>query len=449
VGLSSDDARDVAPIENDQAGLDGYVPGPLGGRMLRRGAGVLRAQVGNLPRAFWVLWAGTLINMVGTMLEPYLALYLVTVREFSLGETGAIVALLGAGSVASQFAGGVLADRVGRRATLSFSTVATGAAILGLGYANSMASIAAAALLVGLTREMYRPASMAVVADVVSPEERPRAFGLLYWAINLGWTFALIAGGALAQRGFIYLFWVDALTCVGFGLLVWRAVPETRPAHSSGATGGGRFADVFRDRILVAYAVIVTLYTAVALQGMTTLPLAMRQDGLGPGSFGLAMAVNGVVVITVQPLLSAWLARRDYVSVLAAGFALVGIGYGLTAAATELWAYAATVMVWSLGEVIAAAAILAVVADLAPQQLRGRYSGLHGVAWSLGLLVAPVMGTQLLALGSSVLWLSCLGLALVSAAALLSMGSRIRGRVADVRKQGPQEGGPGAARRDL
>jgi MFS family permease len=278
---------------------------------------------------------------------------------------------------------------------------------------------------------MYRPASTAVVADVVSPDDRPRAFGLLYWAINLGWTFALLAGGALAQHGFIYLFWVDALTCVGFGLLVWRAAAETRPVGGE-ATAAGRFVDVLRDRIVVAYAVVVTLYTAVALQGMTTLPLAMRRDGLGPEAFGVAIALNGVVVITVQPLLSAWLARHDHVSVLAAGFALVGVGYGLTAAATELWAYAATVVVWTLGEVVAAAAILAVIADLAPPQLRGRYSGLHGIAWSSGLLLAPVLGTQLLSVGASVLWLTCLGLGLAAAAGVLLLGPPIRGRRADL-----------------
>ena len=397
--------------------------GFVGTRMWRRGGALVRSQVARLPRVFWFLWTGTLINMLGTMLEPYLGLYLVTVRGFSLGETGAVIAVLGGGSVVSQLTGGLLADRIGRRTTLASSTVATGFAILALGYATGFAAIAAAAVLVGLTREMYRPASTAVVADVVSPEDRPRAFGLLYWAINLGWTFALLAGGALAQHGFIYLFWVDALTCVGFGLLVWRAVPETRPPREA-----GRFADVLRDRIVVAYAVVVTLYTAVALQGMTTLPLAMRRDGLGPESFGLAIALNGVVVITVQPLLSAWLARHDHISVVAAGFALVGVGYGLTAAATALWAYAATVVVWTLGEVVAAAAILAVIADLAPPHLRGRYGGLHGVAWSSGLLLAPVVGTQLLSVGSSVLWLSCLGLALAAAAGALSLGPSIRSR---------------------
>lgn len=391
-------------------------------------AAVLRPRIGGFPRPFWVLWAGTLLTMLGTMVEAFLGLYLTGVRGLSLSQTGLVIALLGGGSVTSQLLGGLLADRIGRRATLTLSTVASGAAILALGYAPGGRTIAAAALAVGLTREMYRPASAAIVADLVPPADRPRAYGLLYWAINLGWSVALVTGGMLARVGFRWLFWVDAVTCVGFGLLVWLAVPETRPALASGSREPGSFAAVLRDRLAVGYALIVTGYTFVALQGMTTLPLAMQRDGLDPTAYGLAAAVNGVVVITVQPLLGAWLSRQDHTVVLGAGFTVVGCGYGLTAYATGLPAYALTVLVWTLGEVVAAAVLLAVVADLAPPHLRGRYGGLYGVAWSGGLLLAPLGGTQLLRLGATVLWVCCLGLAVAAAAAVLALGPAIRRR---------------------
>ncbi|MFL6131022.1 MAG: MFS transporter [Mycobacteriales bacterium] len=389
---------------------------------------LLRPWVGGFARPFWVLWAGTLLNMLGTMVEAFLGLYLIGMRGLSLSQTGLVIALLGGGSVASQLVGGLLADRIGRRATLALSTVATGAAILALGYAQGVAAIAAAALAVGLTREMYRPASAAIVADLVPPADRPRAYGLLYWAINLGWSVALVTGGMLARVGFHWLFWIDAATCVGFGLLVWRAVPETRPSRDSASREPGSFAEVLRDRLAVGYAVIVTGYTFVALQGMTSLPLAMRLDGLDPTAYGLAAAVNGIVVITVQPLVGGWLGRQDHPLVLAVGFTLVGCGYGSTACATRLPGYALTVLVWSLGEVAAAAVLLAVLADLAPPHLRGRYGGLYGIAWSGGLLLAPLGGTQLLRLGPTVLWVSCLGLAATAAAAVLGLGPAIRSR---------------------
>ncbi|WP_242608871.1 MDR family MFS transporter [Actinomadura formosensis] len=402
--------------------------GPVPGRL----AAFLHPRVGGLPRHFWVLWAGTLLNRLGTMVEPFLGLYLTTARGLSLAQAGVVLAVLGAGSLGGQMAGGALADRLGRRATLTLATVGTGTAMLALGYAQGFAAIVAAALLLGVLLDMYRPAAQAMVADVISPADRPRAFGLLFWAVNLGWAVAMVLGGALAQEGFLWLFWIDALTCAGFGILVWRAVPETRSRDARAGDSGG-FGRVLRDRVMVCYVLITLVYTFVLMQGMTTMPLAMKEDGLGPRAYGLAIGANGVLIIIVQPLVNAWLTRRDHSLVLAAGFALVGIGYGLTSLASTVAAYTATILVWTLGEIAAAAVLQAVVADLAPAGLRGRYGGLYGMAWSGGFLLAPLGGTQLLGSGGAItLWLTCAGLAFTAAAAQLALAPAIRRRRAAV-----------------
>ncbi|QFG27520.1 MFS transporter [Actinomadura sp. WMMB 499] len=392
-------------------------------------AAFFEPRIGGFPRTFWVLWAGTLLNRLGTMVEPFLGLYLTTVRGLSLAQAGAVMALLGAGSLAGQFVGGVLADRIGRRATLTAATVGTGAAMLALGHARGLPALAASALALGLLLDMYRPASQAMVADLISPADRPRAFGLLFWAVNLGWAVAMVLGGTLARQGFLWLFWIDALTCAAFGVLVWRAVPETRAAPGRSGSGRGGYLRALRDRVMVAYVAVTLLYTFVLMQGMTTLPLAMREDGLGPQAYGLAIAANGVLIVIVQPLVNAWLSRRDHSRVLVAGFVLVGVGYGLTAFASSVPAYTATILVWTCGEIVAAAVLQAVVADLAPDDLRGRYSGLFGTAWAGGFLLAPLGGTQLLGLGGpSLLWTTCLALALAAAAGQLALAPAIRHR---------------------
>ncbi|MFG1999818.1 MDR family MFS transporter [Spirillospora sp. NPDC048911] len=388
----------------------------------------LHDRIGGFPRTFWILWSGTLLNRLGTMVEPFLGLYLTTTRGLSLGQAGLVMAVLGAGSLGSQIVGGILTDRIGRRITLALGTVLTGLAMLALGYAQGIVSIVAAVLVLGLVLDIYRPASQAMVADIISPAERPRAFALLFWAINLGWAIATVLGGTLAQHGFLWLFWIDAITCAGFGVLVWRAVPDSRPERARAGRDEGGFLDVLRDRVMVFYVLIGIVYTFVLLQGMTTMALAMKEDGLGPQAYGIAIAANGVIIIAVQPLVAAWLSRRDHSRVLATGMALVGLGYGLTAVASSLWSYVGTVLVWTLGEIIAASVLQAVVADLAPVHLRGRYSGLYGMAWSGGFLLAPLGGTQLLGIGAPALWLTCLGLGLVAAAGQLGLGPAIRGR---------------------
>ncbi|WP_315967793.1 MFS transporter [Planotetraspora sp. A-T 1434] len=390
--------------------------------------GFLRSRLGGLPRAFWVLFAGTLVNRLGTMVEPFIGIYLTQARGMSLTAAGLVMTTFGVGSLLSQPVAGWAADHFGRRATLTGGMVATAATMLALGYTTSVPGIVAAMLVLGVVVDAYRPASQALVADLVSAEERPRAYGLLFWAVNLGFSIAMVTGGWLAQSGFTVLFWVDAVTCLIFGLLVWRAIPETRPVREEDRPG--RFTDVLSDRLMVAFVLINLAFTFVYLQAYSTLPLAMTGQGLPPGAYGVAMAVNGLLIVVVQPVTNGWLARRDPSRALAAGIAVVGAGLALTAIATSTAGYAMTVAVWTLGEVLTAGLAGSIVASLAPAHLRGRYSGLYGLSWSAGGLLAPLAGTRLLAVGPAVLWLLVGGLGLLAAAGQLALGPAIRRRAA-------------------
>jgi MFS family permease len=388
--------------------------------------GFLHTRVGGLPRAFWALWAGSFVNRLGTMVEPFLAFYLTGVRGLSLAATGAVLALFGLGSVISQMLGGVLADRIGRRATLTGGMLATAAAMLALGYVTTTPVVIVVVFVLGVTIDMYRPASQALVADLVAPADRPRAYGLLFWAINLGFAVAMVLGGTLSRAGFTWLFWVDAATCAVYAVLIWRAVPETRVRRADREPGG--FADVLRDRVAVASVLIVFGYAFVYLQAYSTLPLAMRHAGLPPQAYGLAMAVNGIGIVIIQPVAVGWLQRHDPSRVLAAGMGVVGVGFGLTALAGSTLAFAATVLVWTVGEVLFAAVSMAIVADLAPPHLRGRYGGLYGTAFSVAALLGPLGGSWLLGHSTWLPWLTCAVLCAASGTGALALAPAVRRR---------------------
>ena len=119
--------------------------------------------------------------------------------------------------------------------------------------------------------------------------------------------------------GFRWLFWIDAVSSVIFAVLVWRAVPETRTAERESAGG---FGVVLRDRVMVAFTLVVLGQALVYMQTVTMLPVAMvRQVGLSTGEFGVAMALNGVLIVIVQPLVSDWIGRVDAARTLALGLA--------------------------------------------------------------------------------------------------------------------------------
>ena len=389
-----------------------------------------------LPRAFWILWAGMLVNRAGAFVSPFLALYLVNERHTSVERAGTVVALVGFGSLGSGPISGALADRIGRRPTLVLSTGLGATAMFALGFSRTELATGAAALALGFFGEMYRAPAMAMVSDLVPAELRTRAFGLIYWAVNLGFSVAMVLGGTLARAGFTPLFWADAVTCAMFGILIWRAVPETLPAapDASGESDGG-FATVLRDPLFVAFLLLALVAECVYMQAYTTLPLAMTGSGLPAQAYGLAMAVNGIVIVAVQPVTAAWLGRRDKTTMIAGGVGLFGLGFGLTALATTTWEYALCVAIWTLGEILTNATAVALIAGLAPPRLRGRYNGVFGLAFSVGYLIAPLAGTRLLAHGQPVLWLSCAGACAVAAAGQLGLGPAIG------RREGAAEAG--------
>lgn len=396
----------------------------------------IRSKLGGLPRPFWVLFGGTVVNRLGTMVEPFIGVYLTRAHGMSITAAGLVMAVFGAGSLLSQPLAGWLADRIGRRATLTGGMLTTAVTMVLLGYSTTVPALVCAMFVLGVAVDAYRPASQALVADLVDPLDRPRAYGLLFWAVNLGFSGSMVAGGWLAEAGFSWLFWINALTCAVFGTLVWRAIPEVRQAAD--AERGG-FRDVLRDRLMVGCVLVNLVYMFVYLQAYTTLPLAMADRGLPTSAYGIAMSINGLLIVVFQPLTLGRLSRLDPSRVLATGFAVIGAGFALTASVSSALGYTVTVAVWTVGEIVAAGMASTIVASLAPAHLRGRYAGLYGSAWSAGSLLAPLIGTRLLAVDPHLLWLTTGTLGLLAALGQLALAPAVRrrARIEETVRSGP------------
>jgi MFS family permease len=165
---------------------------------------------------------------------------------------------------------------------------------------------------------------------------------------------------------------------------------------------------------------------------MITLPLAMKGDGLSPAAYGIALAVNGVVVVIVQPLVVNWLGKHDHSRVAAVGMTLVGVGFGLTMLVSTTIGYMTTVVVWSLGEIVVTGVSATIAANLAPAHLRGRYMGVYGFAFSLSNLISPGIGTGLLSISPAVLWGTLAVLGIVASVVQLLVAPAIRHRTAEL-----------------
>ncbi|PRH76691.1 MFS transporter, partial [Streptomyces solincola] len=199
-----------------------------------------RESVSGLPRAFWWLWTATLINRLGAFVATFMALYLTLERGYSASYAGLVAALHGLGGVVSSLAGGVLADRLGRRPTLLASQVATALSVALLGFMEHPFAIAAAGFLVGAASNASRPAVQAMMADIVPAEDRVRAFSLNYWAINLGFAVSSAAAGFIAEYSYLAGFLGEAALTLVCAVLVFVKLPESRPEPSGpGAAAPG------------------------------------------------------------------------------------------------------------------------------------------------------------------------------------------------------------------
>ena len=371
-----------------------------------------RALVEGLPPTYWLIWSGTLINRLGGFVIPFLTLYLTAQRAIPVTTATLMVSLFGAGSFLAQLSGGELTDRLGRRPVMLMSFFITPIFMVALGLAKDLMLISICTFIVGFFMDLYRPAVGAAIADLVPPESRTRAYGYNYWAINLGAAVAPLLAGLIADYNFLILFVGDAVTTALFGFIVLFGIRETRPAeahHTSHAPLGERVAQLKRAPILLLFSLITLFFGIVYMQGNVTLPLDMQADGLGPRDYGVAIAVNGALIILMTIPVSNMAAKWPRFETVAVAAVLMGLGFGATALATDLPLFALSVAIWTLGEIAATSVSPAIIADLSPVQLRGLYQGIFGAAWGLSYFIGPLAGGWIYEhWGSSTLWVGCL-----------------------------------------
>lgn len=387
------------------------------------------------PRAYWFVWWGTLINRLGGFVVPLLTIYLTQDLGASVSDAGGVIAVFGAGNILASLVGGQMSDRLGRRVTMLVSLFGGAIAMALLGFARSMTEITVMVGVVGFLGELYRPAVLAFVSDVMPPAQRVHAFGLLYWAINLGFAFAAAIGGFVADHDFKILFIADAITMAAYGVLVAIAVPETRPTQIEQA----QTANVrpWLDREFMVFVAINLMLVLLPMQFGTALPAHMSWQGFSSSTYGLVMAVNGLLIIIVQPLLLTWTSRLDAQRVLIAAALLYSAGMLLHGIATVAIAHAAAVMVWTVGEILESPTRSAVVSAMAPASARGRYQGMFVMTWGVGQLFGPKLGTIVWQdLGPFALWGGCAGLAIVVALTLWVTAASRRLRITSPSRSG-------------
>lgn len=367
--------------------------------MLRRIARLYRDAFSGLPRDLWVLAFIALVNRSGTMVLPFLGLYFTREQGLGVAEAGRLIACYGLGSILGAWIGGWLSDRIGALATQKLSLTATGVGFMLFPLLRDPAVLAVGIFVVSVIAESFRPANMTEFAHRAAPGMQGRAFALLRLAANVGMAIGPAVGGILALYSYVWLFVGDAVTCWAAALLLvlWiRPLPAEPEPAADVAAAPPRARPPWRDAPFLALMAFVLLLAMCVFQVFSTLPLYLgRELGYREDAVGRLLALNAVLIVLFEMVLIHWAERHDRMRIVAVGSFLLCAGLGVLPLGRGPLFVAATVVVWSVGEMLALPLVNAVVADRAGRGMRGRYMGLYTMTFGGAFFLGPALGTWL------------------------------------------------------
>ncbi|MEG3839658.1 MFS transporter [Microcoleus sp. herbarium14] len=394
----------------------------------------LSSWLPRLPHQVWILTAGRFLSQSGTGFTLFYA-PIFFVDRVGLSATAVGIGL-GSGSISGilgRVLGGSFCDSQfwGRRRTLLLAAIISAVASFVLAATNDFTGLVAGNLLMGFGVGLYWPPTETMVADLTEGEQRQEAFALTRLADNLGLQVGIILGGVLIALTGNYrsLFIIDGISFLVLFAVVAIAVAETyKPANTEdkgkkNLQNGWMVA--LRDRTLLIYAVVNTLFTLYISQIQTTMPLYFSKfvqvgtsgTGFSTGTITVLFAFSTFLTVALQMPVVKVLRRFSFPKALMVSALLWGIGFiaiGLTgmAATGNLFLAVLGLSFLSVATVAYTPFASALVVDLAPESLRGVYLAVNSQCWAIGYLIGPPLGGLALDRGKLVADNYWLGLAL-------------------------------------
>ncbi len=392
------------------------------------------------PKQFWILFGGSFISSIGMgLIFPFFALYVRKKFGLSMTGVGYTFAAFILPSILSQSIGGHLADKFGRKIIMLVSLLLSSLFLLGYGFVETITLWIFLTILDGLFGPMYNPASSAMIADIVDSSKRLQAYGLLRIIHNLGIVIGPVIGGLLiAKISYLILFIIAAITSFIYFFVILFFIKETKPekqevykerlATLSNKEGNSNllsegYKKILNDRIFVYFCLVTILVSVVYSQMTTTFPVYMNENfGILEDKYGLIMALNASMVVLLQYPITRIISKYKKTVIMALGAFFYAIGFGSIGLSNSLLLFAISMAILTIGEMIIIPVNTSFVADISPEDMRGRYMGVLGIANMLGWGIGPIIGgLSIDKVGGNFIWLIIFILGLISSAGYLSL----------------------------
>ncbi len=401
--------------------------------MLTRTVHLYRNSFHGLTRDMWLLSLVTFINRAGTMVIPFMTVYLTQELQFSKWQAGLVMSFFGVGSILGTMAGGKLSDRHGYYPVMFWSLFATGFMFLLLMFMHSFWSISITIFFLSIIGEAFRPANTSSVAAYSVPETRTRSISLLRLAVNLGFSIGPALGGFLAHSmGYDWLFLADGITCIGAALL-FRFMLKPRAAGTPGSKPvverPAVVASPYRDVPYLVFAAMIMLWAVAFMQFFSVIPVYFKEHFLlNEGQIGALLALNGLLIALFEmPFVYSLEGRYNHLGLIRWGIVAVAVAYLLFLAPTN-WVMLAVVavIVITLGEMLAMPFASSFSMNRSNDFNRGQYMAVYSLSYSVAHVAAPLVGMNVADhFGYGALWILLAVLCGLSYAGMLWLSKRV------------------------
>lgn len=383
-----------------------------------------------IPHNIWILAVATLINRSGTMVLPFLALYMAKDFGVSAGSAGLVLASYGFGALFTAPIVGRLSDKLGALRIMKLSLITTGLMLFIYPIISSYYLVLGYTVLWAVISEAFRPANLSLISAESEPSKRKTSFALNRIAINLGMSIGPVVGGILTTIDFKLLFYVDGITSIAAGIFLMIAKFDSHNTLSTNRnislenpnavsteeeiqrvhqiTSIQHPESIFKNKFFLFFLLSLIPVNIVFFQHIGGFPIyIVKELGYSGAVFGFLSAINTILIIFVEVPLNNAMALWDDRKALALGAILCGIGFGLMALWENIFFIAFTIVIWTFGEMIFFPASTSFTSSISPENRRGEYIGYFQMTFSLALIIGPWFGIKILDLfGSQILWIT-------------------------------------------
>jgi predicted MFS family arabinose efflux permease len=373
-----------------------------------------------LSSGSWLLGATLLINRSGTMVVPFMSLYLTQSLHFDITYAGYAMMCFGAGSVLGGFLGGRLAGKLGFYPVMLGSLVSSGLLFILLGFIRNFPMFCTVSFILAVMADAFRPATGMAVAAYSTPENRTRSYSVQRLAVNLGWGTGMALGGWLASISYRLIFWADGITSLVAAVFILFFLKKPAdggkqsdpPRHEK---GDGLTA--WRDKVYLFFIFLSIVFGICFFQSSATLPLFYKEVvKLDEHQFGWIMSMNGLMIAVMEMVLVYSLeGRRNSLTYIKAGVVLLALAFAaLIGLPHLLWVMVFSMVLMTFGEMMSMPFMNSFWIGRSKDHNRGDYAGLYTMSWSIAQITAPLLGTQVVKhLGFDALWWTCIGMCLL------------------------------------